>query len=717
MSKNYIKIIVVGFIICSQYVFAQLPEKVQNTDEVIVRGGKTNAYLKDSSSTIAKIPLKNLENAQVYNAIPKQLIQDQLATELNDVLKNATGIARLWESTGRGGDGAEYYSMRGFAVQPTMINGVPAYNSGVLDPANTESVEVIKGPSGALFGSPMISYGGLINITTKKPHELKSGSFSYILGSFGQNRLTADLNTPLTANAAVRVNAAYTEQGSFQDAGFRKAIYVAPSFKFKANDRLTFWINTEFQSSKSANAPMVFLSRYAPLSFDNIAVFEPYYNRSFTSNELSIDNPAFAIQAQGVYQINSHWKSQTIVSRSNNQSKGYYHYLWDFSDGDTFGRYISKRNGETRLTDIQQNFIGDIKLTGMRHRLLLGLDAYQSDIINASTGWVGNGIVSLVTGADSGVLTQVGVDSLLVSSNEGVSTATSQVLSAYVGDVVNLTDYLIASATVRLDRFSGLTNYWSVDQVESQVAVSPKFGLVYQPLKDRLALFANYMNGFLNQAPAQVADLNGTNVRMQILEPEQANQTELGIKTELWSKRLALTASVYHILVSNKVMTDPNNVNGLIQGGEVKSKGLEISVVANPLKGLNLIAGYSLNQSEVVQDDPANGYLGLRPEEAGPRQLVNYWLSYSAIEGKLKGLTLGFGGNAASEHLTLNRSNTGTFALPSYHILNASIAYKAESYTLTLRADNLFDAKYYSGWSTVTPQQRRAIALGFTFRF
>jgi iron complex outermembrane receptor protein len=184
MSKKYFKIFAVCFIISSQYVFAQVPEKVQNTDEVIVRGGKTNAYLKDSSAIVAKIPLKNLENAQVYNAIPKQLIQDQLATELNDVLKNATGISRLWESTGRGGDGAEYYSMRGFAVQPTMINGVPAYNSGVLDPANTESVEVIKGPSGALFGSPMISYGGLINITTKKPHELKSGSFSYIMGSF-----------------------------------------------------------------------------------------------------------------------------------------------------------------------------------------------------------------------------------------------------------------------------------------------------------------------------------------------------------------------------------------------------------------------------------------------------------------------------------------------------------------------------------------------------
>lgn len=697
--------------------FAQVPEKTQDVDQVFVRGGKTNAYFKDSNAVVAKIPLKNLENAQVYQSIPKQLIQDQLATELNDVLKNATGVTRLWESTGRGGDGAEYYTMRGFAVQPTMINGVPAYNSGVLDPANTECVEVIKGPSGALFGSPMISYGGLVNITTKKPHESRGGQFSYLMGSFGQNRLTADYNTPISENASVRINAAYTEQGSFLDAGFRKAIFVAPSFKLKASEKLTFWINTEFQSAKSAIAPMLFLSRYAPLSYTSIDTFAPFYERSFSSNELSIENPAFAIQAQGVYQLNKNWKSQTIVSRSSTQTNGYYHYLWDFSDGDTFGRYISKRNGETRMTDIQQNFTGDLTLAGMRHRILIGLDAYQSAISNASTGWVANGLVSMSSGTDTGVLTQVGVDSLLVSSSEGISTANNQVLSAYVGDVMNLTKQLSISATLRLDRFSGLTNYWSTDEVQSQVALSPKFGLVYQPLKDKVALFANYMNGFINQAPAQVADADGSNVRMQVLRPEQANQTEVGVKTELLKNRLALTASVYHILVSDKVMTDPTNINGLIQGGEVLSKGLELSVVANPLKGLNLIAGYSFNLAEVTKDAPENGYLGLRPEEAGPRQLINYWLSYSLLEGIAKGLTFGFGGNAASEHFTLNRSNTGTFALPAYHVMNASLAYKAERYTLTLRADNLLNTRYYSGWSTITPQQLRAITLGFTFRF
>ena len=75
--------------------------------------------------------------------------------------------------------------------------------------------------------------------------------------------------------------------------------------------------------------------------------------------------------------------------------------------------------------------------------------------------------------------------------------------------------------------------------------------------------------------------------------------------------------------------------------GEVKSQGIEISLIANPIEGLNLVAGYSKNKSEVTKDYEENGYLGLRPEEAGPEQLINFWASYSFLTGDLKGF--GFG--------------------------------------------------------------------------
>jgi iron complex outermembrane receptor protein len=680
-----------------------------------VVGKAENQFYKDSNATVGKLPLKNLENPQVYNSIPKELLKEQVVTEFNDAMKNATGVTRLWESTGRGGDGAEYYSMRGFSVQPTMVNGVPGLNNGAIDPANVETIDVIKGPSGTLFGSSVISYGGLINVTTKKPYEKLGGNFGYVLGSNGQNRLTGDLNIPLNNKTSVRINTAYADQNSFQDAGFRKSFYFAPSFKLKASEKLTFLINTEFQNAQSANAPMLFLNRYGPLSYSSLSPFEKFYKRSFTSNDLAIKNPNFNLQGQALYKINQRWSSQTIVSSSTSKSSGYYHYFWDFGDGNTFGRYISKRNGETQTVDLQQNFIGDFKVGKIRNRLVVGLDYYEANVLNSSTGWVLNGLLTVADGMDSGNLTQIGVDSLLVGTFEGVSKARTQVASAYFSDVVNITPKLSAMVSVRLDNFRN--NDFAATTEKSQSSFSPKFGLVYQPILNKVSIFGNYMNGFVNQAPTQVSDADGSNVRMQSLNPEQANQYEFGVKTNLWTERIALTASYYNIMVSNKVMSDPNNINGIIQGGKVESKGIEISLVANPIKGLNLIAGFSDNQSKVVEDNPENGYLGLRPEEAGPAQLINFWVNYSLPFTKLKGLGIGFGGNVSSKHMTLHRAVTGTFTLPGYEVFNAALSYKSNNYSVILKMNNLMNTRYYAGWSTITAQQLRTVSLGFNYNF
>lgn len=692
--------------------------KESSTDlsEVVVTDFSTNRFYSDSSFTVGKLPLRDLENPQVYNSISGRLLREQVVTNMNDALKNATGVTRLWESTGRGGDGAEYYSMRGFSVQPTLVNGMPNVNNGALDPANIETIDVVKGPSGTLFGSAVISYGGLINVTTKKPFDLFKGEVGFITGSFGMNRLTADVNVPLSENTSFRINTAYQSQNTFQDAGNRNSFFLAPSFKFKASERLTFLINTEFLESKSVNAPMIFLDRNAGLKFDNLAPFRANYEKSFTGNQLSIRNPSYGIQAQAIYTISSFWTSQTVISRSSSKADGYYHYLFDAGDGDSFTRFISDRNGQTLTTDIQQNFIGDFKLGQMRNRVVIGLDYYNQSIFNGSTGWVANGTVKLSDGSDSGILTNAGVDDLVKDSFEGNSTGNSTVWSAYVSDVFDLAPGFSVMASLRADRFEGKTDYWIEEQVESQTAFSPKLGLVYQPIKDQLSVFANYMNGFINVAPHTVSNADGSNPRLKAFDPEQANQMEIGIKANLLKDRLAATASYYDISVKNRLITDPDNINNTLQAGEVESKGMEISLIASPFEGMSLIAGYSHNSAKVTEDNPVNGYLGLRPEEAGPEELVNFWLSYSIPSGSLKGFGLGFGGNTASEHLTLNRTN-GTFALPAYQVFDAALSYTSSQYLLAVKANNLTDERYYSGWSTVTPQSLRNVSLSFNYRF
>ena len=675
-------------------------------------------YKREKSTTVSKMPLNNIENPQVYNTVTSELLKEQVVTNFNDALKNATGVTRLWESTGRGGDGAEFYTMRGFSVQPTMVNGLPGINNGSIDPINVDNIEVIKGPSGTLFGSSLISYGGLINIVTKKPHQNFSGEIGYNAGTYGMDRITADVNVPLNKEVAVRITSAYQNENSFQDAGFSKSLFVAPSLSYKVNDKLSFLINTEFTNRTSANAPMIFLSRYSPLSFNSIDLFEQNYKKSYTSNELTISNPTFNLQAQMLYKLSDNWTSQTVLSRSNSKTNGYYSYLWDSANGDEFTRFISKRNGQTLATDIQQNFIGDFKIGNLRNRMVIGIDYYAQNILNASNNWVGAGTISLVNQTDSGAanLTQAGIDNLLAGTFEPNSDTESQVVSAYVSDVINITNKLSVMASLRVDEFRGKTSAYAAEEVNSQIAVSPKFGAVYQIIENKVSVFGNYMNGFRNIEPGQRAD-GPTNTVATTFDPEQANQYEFGLKTNLYKDIISASLSYYDINVKNRLMADATNPNASVQGGEVESKGVELSVTVNPIKGFNIIGGYSYNDSEVTKDNTDSGYLGLRPEEAGPKTLVNLWANYFFTEGKLKGFGLGIGGNHASEHKTLNRANIGTFALPDYTILNSALSYNNDKFNITLKVNNLFNEKYYTGWSTVTPQRLRSLTAGLTYKF
>lgn len=720
MKKSYYIILPMLFItiaINAQEKNERQKDSIEKLKEVILTTEKYK-YKRERSTTVSKLPLNNIENPQVYNTVTSELLKEQVVTNFNDALKNATGVARLWESTGRGGDGAEYYSMRGFAVQPTMINGLPGINNGSIDPINVDNIEVIKGPSGTLFGSSLISYGGLINIVTKKPYSTFGGEIAYNAGTYGMDRITADVNIPLSKDASVRINAANQSEDSFQDAGFSKSLFIAPSLSYKVNDKLSFLINTEFTSRTSANAPMIFLSRYAPISFNSIDIFEQNYKKSYTSNELTMNNPTFNMQAQMFYKLSEQWTSQTVLSRSSAKTNGYYHYLWDSANGDEFTRFISKTNSQTQGTDIQQNFIGDFKIGNLRNRMVVGIDYLNLNQRNGNMGWLDFGTVSLVNQTDiyvdpvSGVannteLTQNAVDKVLEGSYAGISNSENEVISAYVSDVLNITDKLSVMASIRVDKFINKTG-----DTYNQTYASPKFGAVYQIIENKVSVFGNYMNGFKNNAPAPQLDNT-----YKSFKPEHANQYEFGIKTNLYKDIISATISYYNIDVKDKAMTDPATFISSIQGGEVNSNGVEISFTANPIKGLNVIAGYSYNDSEVTKDIIDNSYLGYRPEEAGPRALVNLWANYAFTTGSLKGFGIGFGGNHASEYQVLHRKNTGTFNLPEYTILNSALSYNTNKFNVTLKVNNLLNEKYFAGWSTVTPQKLRSLTAGLTYKF
>ncbi|EOR95185.1 Ferrichrome-iron receptor [Arcticibacter svalbardensis MN12-7] len=725
-----------------------LQQAGSNLDEVTINDLTPNKFNRGQSITVSKMPLKDIENPQVYNSISNILLKEQNVTNFDDALKNAPGIDKLWESTGRGGDGAGYFSIRGFAVQPTMVNGLPALTNGSPDIANVESIEVIKGPSGTLYGSSLISYGGLININTKRPYNGFGGNISYTTASYGLNRITADVNTMLSTerNIAFRLNTAYHTQGSFQDAGFKKSLFVAPSLSYEVNDKLSFFVNTEFYQGKSTNQPMLFVDRGSPLRVHNIEELGYDKKRSYTGNDLYMETPTFSLQGQMHYKFSDNWTSQTVFSSTSAKSDGYYSYLYEITtpaerltgttltSGIILSRSTSKQNSETTGSDIQQNFLGNFNIGKIKNKVLIGLDYFNRNETGNSTGYGNQGFVYLgnnlaqfqaiapalhayynspsnnntldptKTTDDTGILTQAGADAGIAGLDipgSSYSKSKQEIYSAYVSDVITLFPQLSAMASLRIDHFDN-NSY-------TQTTLSPKFGLVYQPILDKVSIFGNYMNGFQNVAPITIAT-TGTVLNF---DPEQANQYEFGTKLNLLNDKLSATFSYYNIKVSDIVLNVAQDVYS--QGGKQLSKGFEGSVIASPVSGLNLITGYSYNDSKLTAGDA--DFEGKRPESAGPKHMVNLWTSYKFLKGDLNGIGVGFGGNYASENEIFNRTVGGTFTLPKYTLINASTFYEASSFRIALKLDNITNKDYYKGWSTISPQAARTFSANFTYNF
>ena len=705
----------------------QLKVSEKQLQEVVVSSYR-NKFTKNMSDYVAKLPLKNLENPQVYTTITKDLLNEQLAFSVDDATKNTPGLQKMWEATSRSGDGGAYYNSRGFILQSQLRNGVAGNVAGKIDAANIESIEVIKGPSATLFGSTLTSYGGLINRVTKKPYEKFGGEISYAAGSYGFNRISADINTPLDAakNVLLRINTAYNTEGSFQDNGFEKGYIIAPGLSYKVNEKLSFLFDAELYGGSNTSKQMIFF--YYPASqlgasrADELGID---YKRSYSSNDIYQTSRNNNLFGQMNYKISEKWTSQTNFTSTHSFSDGPYAYFYLVPNTNRPGADSMVRadqstaNSEIRVTEIQQNFIGEFNIGSMKNRFAGGLDYFSQ---NSN---------QLFFGADFDIIPKNGTiptysNFNIHNLNEVLQNKSvvwtwpyeykTKTYSAYASNVINVTDNLIAMAALRVDHFDNNGSYDEASGKYSgaykQTAFSPKFGLVYQPVKDKISLFANYQNGFTNQ--------QGVDYAGNTFKPEQANQLEGGIKLNIFHGKLNTTLSYYDIKVKDIIRTytgsepDPSNPNPQIQDGTQLSKGFEAEVIANPFRGLNVVAGLAYNNSKLTKAD--DDVKGRRPATAMSPYTANLWLSYH-LQGTLKGLGFGFGGNYASDNKILNSVYYGEFILPAYTVLNAAVFYDHPKFRVGLKIDNLTNKEYWIGYTTMNPQKLRSVTGSIAFKF
>ncbi|MBK9592536.1 MAG: TonB-dependent receptor [Crocinitomicaceae bacterium] len=417
---------------------------------------------------------------------------------------------------------------------------------------------------------------------------------------------------------------------------------------------------------------------------------------------------------QANYQFHKKWKSQTVFSNSYNESTGPLTYLSFVSDT-SMTRNHQTFEGSTSQFNIQENIIGTFNTWKIKHRFLVGLDYYQNHS-NSTYRWYGSMMDTVYTNAPNPHYMNYNKDLYNKSDNSyffGSYTGIQETrrFGTYFSDVINLTENLLLNVGARYDYY--ISKGYSDPQQDTtfgpyeQGGFSPKVGLVYQPVKDKIALFGNYQNSFQN--------VNGGDFYGNLFVPQQANQYEGGIKFNLLKNHMNGMVSYYDITVTNSIRLDQEHPTFSIQDGTQRSSGIEAELNLNNLYGFNLVLGYAYNDNRYIQAN--EDVIGRRPVEAGAAHLGHAWLSYGISKGKFQGLGFGFGGNYSGEKMINNDTYYGVFYLPSYLVLNSSIFYGAEKFSLGININNLTNERYWVGWNSAVLQKPREVVANLTWKF
>lgn len=680
-----------------QVVHFTLEEDSRTLQEIIIDG--SYRIPKKESDDISRMPLKDIETPQVYNIIPKELMDQQLTTDYKQSLRNIPGGGIAY---GFVNNGFTYTVLRGFWTGVRLRNGVASVNWSGIDPAVVERSEAIKGPAGTLYGNSTTSFGGLINLVTKQPFDSSRTTLEYTLSSYHLHRLAADVNTALTKDKSVlfRLNAAYHSENSFMDWGFNKRYVVAPSFLFKVNERLKISLNTELTHAQMSMLPYI---DYSALGLKNINELPLKHNQSIGSDDAIFDGGGINIFAKAAYQISDKWSSTTIVSLNSNQiNEGVY----------TRGRFISSNEVERtasssatneQVYQVQQFFNGDFSLGHLKNKAVIGLDIYQYKSVDK--GYVGDEYKDVIR-IDQvySPLSLAKIKAVRQTLVNGYQTNQNAVYAAYASTVTNLTEQFSIMLGLRLDHLRNKGTSMLRGDYEggyNQTALSPKVGAVYQLVKDQVSLFGNYTNGFQNNGPTRQPDATIFNAK-----PTTGNQYEFGLKTDLWANKLSATVSYFHIAINNALR---NQKGYTFQDAKQKSTGYEIDLNAAPFTGLQITAGYGYNKNMLTNIDDSGAAITTR--NYLPADYANLWITYKIPQGRFSNFGLGGGTNYVGE---INKYTSDPIT-DAYFLTDATAFFEKGKIRLGFKVNNIGNLKLWGINDNPLPTRNFAASMKYQF--
>ncbi|MBV6645065.1 MAG: TonB-dependent receptor [Cyclobacteriaceae bacterium] len=698
-----------------------LHESIYSLQTVEITGRRATGYdnRETFSATKTATPIKEVPAS--INFVTKELILDQALFTVNDVVKNVAGVNQF-----------SFYNditIRGFRVQGqrnygTLVNGMRSITSfwkPQLIP-HIERVEIIKGPSSALFGNA--TPGGAINRVTKKPLAEARKSITASIGSFGTLRTLADFTGSMTEDKKLlyRLNLGYEESDSFRDLQFNRNLVIAPSFAFLPSENTNLNFDMVYQDSKGRldRGQAVFGSRdlfstptSLSLSAINDYLDEVTLNATVSLRQRLGDRLSF----NSVYQFSS-YREDLLEHRTSNRFAALGDGTFD-EEKVAMRVFIRERQWNNNNFNNYLNF--DYTLGRTSNTLLVGYDYFEQELLpggsqlEARSYLLQNGTATNTFNVDNAS------DYVLDADGNPVTNVAHFDLTSPVGNALrDMTNYAYRTRNfnqflqrthgvyiqnqteigplkvllgLRQEYFTDLVDYNTADEEEvEQDALLPRVGAVFT-LTPQINLYGTWMQGYQPQGAGDILnpDAGGP------FDPLESEMIEFGAKTEWFNRQLSATVSFYRILETGGLYNanDPDNPERLVQLGEEESQGVELNVTGRILENWSLIVGYAYNDAEITDSDDES-VIG-RQKPNAPEHTVNLWSKYRIENGSLSGLGFGLGYNYVSDRFGSIVSADEPDVFPSYSLWDAAVYYTIDKVQLQINANNIFDKTHWVG--------------------
>ncbi len=664
--------------------------------------------LTSGTATRTNTPIEQIP--QSVTVIPRRLFEDQGATTLDEALRNSAAV--IPESPLFLNQNLNTI-IRGFQAE-IYRDGLQSFGDFGLAQSllGIERIEIVKGPSGALFGGGLGGgFGGVVNIISQRPLPANSYAGGVTGGPYGYANPWADLNQvvvdPRTGTTyAVRLQAEYQRGRSYIENVLTTGYQVLPTFSI-TNDRTNFVVQAFF-SERTANdypglppgvsggSPRIPFDRFVNANGSNVPRTQTQRNGFRVSLDQRIDD-VFSLKML----------AQVVVNNVNQPAQ--------FQFGPpaaafglpvtptTYFRYNAYLGQDltqfSAMPMVQANF-----RTGPAvHTALGGFEFDQTS---------DNGFIAFAdpTLFDFAAPTQ---QAYTRPTNVPETRNTYTTVAAFLQDQVTLWDRLHLLGAVRLTNIGVNSEIPETGFSGTSTTTRPtgRVGVAYDVLPG-LTPFIGWGNAI--RAPSGY----GYGGFVTAPKPEESQQFEVGVKLNL-PFGLSGTAAYYNIQRNNVAYFDLA-AGGNRQIGEQQSRGFDMSLLWQPTPQFSLLGTYAYTMAETVSDSiiAPGTPLRLVPRNAG-RVWANYRLRGLDLPEWAQGFSFGAGLNSVAGANTSDQPNAIRTA--GYTIFDAAINYDYGPLRLNVAARNIGNRNYVIPFSylnnAMAPGAPAAVYASASLRF